>query len=51
MSVSGSAELLDYIAWPSLECLNAQPTHGAANALKQVIAAAHAAPCGAGSQA
>ena len=44
MSVSGGAELLDFIAWPSLECLNAQPTHGAANALKQVSPAHRAAP-------
>ncbi|KAK9821423.1 hypothetical protein WJX81_003107 [Elliptochloris bilobata] len=35
MSASAGAELLDYISWPSVECLNAQPAHGAANALKQ----------------
>ena len=37
MSAPAGAELLDYISWPSVECLNAQPDHGAANALKQVF--------------
>lgn len=37
MSAPAGAELLDYISWPSVECLNAQPDHGAANALKQVL--------------
>ena len=40
MSAPAGAELLDYISWPSVECLNAQPDHGAANALKQVLPAA-----------
>lgn len=33
--MSGSKDLVEFIEWPSLECLNEQHNHAAANCLKQ----------------
>lgn len=35
-SQSGQADLLEYIDFRSVECLNQQPAHAVGNALKQV---------------
>lgn len=35
-SQSGQADLLEYIDFRSVECLNQQPAHAIGNALKQV---------------
>lgn len=35
-SQSGQADLLEYIDFRSVECLNQQPAHPISNALKQV---------------